>query len=173
MKLLILVAAAIGLLALALAAAKKRPQSSTAEPAWPYRACSPLSDRELLMHRRLVQALPDHVELAQVALSRVIEVIGPDAAKAWWNRISQKSLDFVICDGAGRVLVIVELDDTTHQRAARQRADAVKDAALAAAGVRLVRVRDVPATAELADVLGLKRERGRLALSPPSIGQRT
>ena len=62
--------------------------------------------------------------------------------QAGWTKISQKHVDFVLCDPRdARVVLAIELDDSTHNRASAQKRDAQKDAVLASAGVPFLRVR--------------------------------
>lgn len=58
------------------------------------------------------------------------------------NRACQKHLDFVVVRASDfGVLAAVELDDASHQRRDRRERDAFVDAAMSAAGVRVLRVR--------------------------------
>ena len=85
-------------------------------------------------------ALPECVIFSQVELSRVLEVkTDRNKFRKWFNKINGKSLDFVVCLKDSTVVAAVELDDKTHSRAARVKADNSKDEALAAAGVVIVR----------------------------------
>jgi hypothetical protein len=57
------------------------------------------------------------------------------------NRISQKHLDFLCCDRETfRPVLGIELDDSSHQRAARIERDAFVDAVFASAGLPLLRL---------------------------------
>ncbi|RIK66078.1 MAG: hypothetical protein DCC65_10665 [Planctomycetota bacterium] len=59
-----------------------------------------------------------------------------------FSAISQKHLDFVLCDPTTtQVVMAVELDDRSHEQAGRRRRDAFVNQVLAAAGVRLIRFR--------------------------------
>lgn len=110
-----------------------------------------MSKAEQILYFRLKDALPDHIVLAQVALSRVITPRKGQNALAAFRSISQKSLDFVVCHKDGSVLAAIELDDDSHKRQNRIKADAAKDSALESAGVKLVRwhVRSIPDEAEI------------------------
>jgi len=55
--------------------------------------------------------------------------------------VSSKSVDFAVIDRAGRVMLVVELDDRTHDRPARRERDRVVDAVLRQCGVPVHRVR--------------------------------
>ena len=111
----------------------------------------PLTENEQVMYWRLVRALPDHIVLAQVAMSRCIAT----KTKAAFGTISQKSLDFVICDKSSAIIAAIEIDDETHRAKSRAKADATKDAALKAAGIRCIRwpAKNLPNEKEIRDVL--------------------
>lgn len=55
------------------------------------------------------------------------------------NRISQKHVDFLLCDPQTlRPMLGIELDDSSHQRAARAERDRLVDSVFASAGLPLV-----------------------------------
>lgn len=56
--------------------------------------------------------------------------------------ISQKHVDFVICDQSLRVLFAIELDDSSHDTQDAQKRDHFKDQAFRAAKIPLKRIRD-------------------------------
>ena len=58
-----------------------------------------------------------------------------------FNRISQKHIDFIVCDAQFKVLLAIELDDRSHLMEKRIRADQSKNEALGSAGIPLVRVK--------------------------------
>jgi hypothetical protein len=111
--------------------------STTAE--WPFYAKRPLSNPEQVLYHRLVRALPEHIVLAQVQVSRVLGVKKGHNFHSWNNRINRLSYDFVICTKDATVLAAVELDDKSHERSDRVATDDKKNRATAAAGVRLLR----------------------------------
>ncbi|MEM6674722.1 MAG: DUF2726 domain-containing protein [Planctomycetota bacterium] len=127
--------------------------SATAETFHEYEARPTiLTDPEQVLFRRLVEALPDLSVLAQVQLSQAIRPSLTFERQAALNRINRKSLDYLIVDQATAPVVAIELDDATHRRPDRQKADEVKTRALAAAGIQLLRyhVRSIPTHDELA-----------------------
>ena len=134
---------ALGVLVLAavvLIILKKRPSSALGvDQPWPFYLKRPLSEPEQVLYHRLVQAMPECIVLAQVQLSRLLGVKKGANFGAWNNRISQKSVDFVVCLKDSTVVAVVELDDATHARESRRIADANKDKALTSAGVTIVR----------------------------------
>lgn len=121
-------------------ATKKRPTSpDKTDGPWPFHAKRVLTRPEQVLYHRLVEALPGHVVLAQVQLSRFLGVDKGENIQSWNNRINRMSADFVICTKDSSVVAVIELDDSSHNRKSRQDADAKKDRALAAAGLRLIR----------------------------------
>ena len=122
-----------------LAFLKAKGQGGISDQAWPFYAKKPLSQPEQVLYFRLVQALPEHIILAQVQLSRLLGVKKGNNYQAWFNRINRMSADFVVCNKDSSIVAVIELDDATHQKEDRQAADAKKDKALASANVRVIR----------------------------------
>jgi very-short-patch-repair endonuclease len=56
------------------------------------------------------------------------------------------SADFVVCNKDASIVAVIELDDTSHNTEKRQQADAKKDKALTAAGIKIHRwnVKNIP-----------------------------
>ncbi len=133
--LLIVIAAVIVLFAVL----KTKSRSGAGDEVWPFFAKKPLSQPEQVLYFRLIQALPEHIILAQVQLSRLLGVKKGNNYQAWANRINRMSADFVVCNKDSSIVAVIELDDATHEREDRQAADAKKDKALASAAVRVVR----------------------------------
>jgi len=111
----------------------------TGDKVWPFYAKKPLSQPEQVLYFRLIQALPEHIILAQVQLSRLLGVKKGNNYQAWSNRINRMSADFVVCNKDSSIVAVIELDDVTHKRGNRQAADAKKDRALGSAGIQVVR----------------------------------
>ena len=119
---------------------KLAPQGSSLAKPWPLEPKPRiLSERERALYQRLVQALPDHIVLAQVQLLQVLQFQRGRRTQALLNRFSQLSLDFLVVDRDSRPMLAIELDDATHDRPDRRRADARKNHALKSAGLPLVR----------------------------------
>lgn len=151
MKILML-AALILIFGMLLAAvlSKKRRSSDEGLINPPYTKKTPLTGPEQEMFRRLKEAMPECEVLAQVSLSSLVGVKERDDWRRWFNRISQKSVDFVLCLPQDfSVVAVIELDDMSHARVDRQRADTAKDVALRIAGHPILRFQrhDMP-TAE-------------------------
>ncbi|WP_310450298.1 DUF2726 domain-containing protein [Sulfuritalea sp.] len=95
---------------------------------------------EVLFYEKLRAALPELAIFPQVALSAIVDTIKQPGEITWRNKIANKVLDYVVCvPGSYEVIAIIELDDNTHKRPARVKADADKNAALNVAGHRLFR----------------------------------
>lgn len=96
------------------------------------------AERENLVH--LEQAAPScrvHAQVAMGALMRPERGLGRGDRAHWRNRFSQKIVDFVLEDRAtGKVVALVELDDSTHLA----ERDAARDRMTAACGYRTVRL---------------------------------
>jgi very-short-patch-repair endonuclease len=136
LKILLIATAALAVLAaIAFLLRLRRPSSDK----WPFYAKKPLSRPEQVLYYRLAKALPDHIVLAQVQLSRVLGVVKGANFGTWNNRINRLSLDFLICGKDASVVAAIELDDSSHARYARREADERKENALRAAGVPLLR----------------------------------
>jgi hypothetical protein len=113
---------------------------------WPFYVRKPLSQPEQVLYHRLIRAMPEHIVLAQVQVSRVLGVKKGFRFHEWNNRINRLSYDFVVCGKDSTVIAAIELDDKSHERASRARTDDKKNKATADAGLRLVRwnVRALP-----------------------------
>src|SRR5690606_25580827 len=109
------------------------------EMVWPFYAKKPLSNPEQILYFRLKNALPEHIVLAQVQLSRFLGVKKGNNFQVWNNRINRMSADFVICSKDSSVVTVIELDDSSHDTDKRKTADAKKDNAVRAAGITIHR----------------------------------
>ena len=130
-----------------LLAAKKLGLLTGAGPSvWPFYVKKPLTQPEQVLFHRLVRALPEHMVLAQVQVSRVLGVKKGSKFNEWNNRINRLSYDFVVCAKDSTVLAAIELDDKSHESSSRQSTDDKKSKASADAGLRLIRwhVRSLP-----------------------------
>ncbi len=106
---------------------------------WPFYVKQPLTQPEQILYHRLVKALPEHIVLAQVQVSRVLGVKKGSNFHEWNNRINRMSYDFVICTKDSTVLAAIELDDKSHESSRRRHADDKKNKATADAGLRFIR----------------------------------
>lgn len=121
------------------------PHLTTAETAKYEAEPSLLTPTERSFFGVLHQALgPEYYICPKVRLADIIRPAKQSSRSGWqtaFNRISGKHVDFVICNPADLgVLGVVELDDRTHQRFERGSRDGAVDAALAGAGIQVIRV---------------------------------
>lgn len=139
MKILIIALVLLAIVAIIFAKLKQHSGIGDGEVAWPFYAKKPLTQPEQVLYHRLVSALPDHIVLAQVQLSRILGVKQGNNFHEWNNRINRMSLDFVVCGKDSSIIAAIELDDKSHENASRKEADDKKNKALSSAGVKLVR----------------------------------
>ncbi len=101
-----------------------------------------LSPAELSFFRVLqLAAGSSFVVLAKVGLGDLFYVTRPNENQAARSRISQKHVDFVLCDPATlKPLLALELDDASHRKPDAIERDRFKDAVFAAAGLPLLRI---------------------------------
>lgn len=88
----------------------------------------------------LARQLPKtHRLCPQVRLLDMLSVRDGDRAR--WrttcNRLGSKSVDFAVIDAAGRVVLVIELNDSSHDRPERRDRDKLVRAALDQAGIPL------------------------------------
>lgn len=123
----------------------------------PYKMKNLMTSTELKLFTRLVDAFPQHFIMSQVQLSQIIVPKGSDNNMGWLNKISRMSLDFVICDYESKPLCVIELDDASHLAKSRSDQDAKKDRSLAAAGIRIIRIKvgEIPAVSELTKLINI------------------
>jgi len=107
----------------------------------PYFRKNLLTETELILMRRLQAAYPEHYVFSQVQLSQFLGIPRGSDHMSWLNRINRMSADFIVCDAAANPLVVIELDDKSHDRKDRIEADAKKDRAIASAGIKMARIR--------------------------------
>ena len=142
MKTLLFVVVALAVLvgiAVAFAVVRKKASTGSLEGPWPFYAKKPLSQPEQVLYHRLAKALPEHIVLAQVQVSRILGVKKGSNFHEWNNRINRLSYDFVVCSKDSTVLAAIELDEKSHETEDRANTDRKKEKATAAAGVKLIR----------------------------------
>lgn len=146
MSFLFVVVVVLVIVAALVVVAKAKKGAGIGDAPWPFYAKKPLSSPEQVLYFRLCKALPEHIVLAQVGLSRILGVKKGNNFGEWFNRINRMSADFVLCSKDSTIVAVIELDDASHEKADRQAADAKKDKALSSAGIRIVRwhVKSIP-----------------------------
>lgn len=102
-----------------------------------------VTNSELSFFHVLREAVEDqwHV-VAMVRLADIMRVRkGTAEFQKWQNKIHAKHIDFLLCDPESLEIVLaIELDDATHQRADRQERDEFVNAAFECCGLPLLRV---------------------------------
>lgn len=85
------------------------------------------------------QLPPRHHLCPQVRLLDMLSVQDQDRSRQQTtrNRLGSKSVDFAIIDPDGRVVLVIELNDRSHDRPERQDRDRLVQAALDQAGIPL------------------------------------
>jgi len=101
-----------------------------------------LSPAELRFFHELRRAVGNTAHICcKVKLIEMLD-LAPGSTPAQRNSISQKHVDFVLCDPTMMMpFHAIELDDRSHRSKRTEMSDAIKDAVLQSAGIRLTRVR--------------------------------
>jgi hypothetical protein len=125
--------------------------------AWPPQAVRVMTLPERLAYGNLRRALPRHMVLAQVPLSRFISVPPGNSYGQWLTRAGRLNVDLLVCDSSSRVIAAVEVrppDQTQRSIARHQRLAEV----LQAAGIKVHvwRETDLPTIAEVRDLFNGK-----------------
>ncbi|WP_137009783.1 DUF2726 domain-containing protein [Aquitalea aquatilis] len=105
-----------------------------------------LSKSEQECYQKLVSVLqPDFLVLAQVSLGQLLRATGGTKRQndnLYYNFASRKAADFVICRADFSVVVVVELDDPSHD--SKKDRDADRDKTLRDAGHEVLRLPSIP-----------------------------
>ncbi|MEO5952728.1 MAG: DUF2726 domain-containing protein, partial [Chloroflexia bacterium] len=102
-----------------------------------------LTGPERNFYSSLAQAVDGEMHIfSKVRLADLIEVRAGVAGKlGYFRRISQKHVDFVLCAPESmKPMLVIELDDDSHNQPEAQARDHVKNAALGAAGLPILRI---------------------------------
>lgn len=99
---------------------------------------------------RLIEALPEHFVLVQVAFSAFMTAKG----YATRNLFNRKVADFVVLDKNFNIVAIVELDDSSHK--GKEDSDADRDALITEAGFKVIRYKRTPDIEQVKTDFGLK-----------------
>lgn len=83
----------------------------------------------------------EYLIMSKVRLADLVTCSAGEWRRGHGGAISQKHLDFVLCDPhTTRFILAIELDDRSHEAPARQRRDRFLNEVLASVGIRLLRV---------------------------------
>jgi len=115
-----------------------------------------LTDRELILHRRLATMYPDYVIFTQVPLSQLMEIL-PATKERSPNpdRLNQVVADFVLCRRDFSIVAVIELADSANAPLNRRDVETLKTNAVESAGLRLVRIGagPIPSQAQIRRIL--------------------
>lgn len=110
----------------------------------------PLSANEQALYFRLLEALPEHIVLTQVAFSALMTADNRATRKAFGGKVA----NFVICEKSFKVLAIVESDVASYK--GKEAVDAKHDMILQRAGYKSLRYKSIPEIRKVkADISGL------------------
>lgn len=102
-----------------------------------------LTERERAFYR-ILRPIADKLELQICPKVRVADIVsikkGTRDWQKWFNKIRSKHVDFLLCDYAMNIVLMIELDDRSHETERAQKNDALKNAIF---GDRLVRIRSL------------------------------
>jgi hypothetical protein len=99
---------------------------------WPPQVVRILSLPERQAYNVLRKAVPGHLVLAQVPLSRFISVPTRNPYSQWLHKVGRLTADLVVCDFSSRAIAVVEVrsgDETARSRKRHERVAQVLQAA--------------------------------------------
>jgi hypothetical protein len=101
---------------------------------WPPQVVRILSLPERQTYNLLRKAVPGHLVLAQVPLSRFISVPTRNPYSQWLSKVGRLTVDLVVCDFSSRAIAVVEVRSGQETARSRKRHERVAQV-LHAAGV--------------------------------------
>ena len=125
---------------------------------WPYELNETiLTERERSFYR-ILKPIADKLELQICPKVRVADIVsikkGTKDWQKWFNKIRSKHVDFLLCDYDMNIVLMVELDDSSHESERAKKNDEFKNRLF---GDRLVRIRSLKEDVEGALVQALKK----------------
>ena len=107
---------------------KSRAKSQRAEALdtvadWPPEAARVMTTSERKAFEIVRRALPQHVVLSQVPLSRFLRVPTRHSYSQWVSRVGCLNADLVVCDQGSNVLAVIDVRPATQSSRARHRHD--------------------------------------------------
>ena len=116
-----------------------------------------LTERERAFYR-ILRPIAEQLELQICPKVRVADIVsikkGTRDWQKWFNKIRSKHVDFLLCDYDMNIVLIIELDDRSHETERAKRSDALKNAIF---GERLVRIRSLKEDPEPVITAALKK----------------
>lgn len=125
---------------------------------WPYELNETiLTERERSFYR-ILKPIADKLELQICPKVRVADIVsikkGTKDWQKWFNKIRSKHVDFLLCDYDMNIVLMVELDDSSHESERAKKNDEFKNRLF---GERLVRIRSLKEDVESVLVQALKK----------------
>lgn len=116
-----------------------------------------LTERERAFYR-ILKPIADKLELQICPKVRVADIVsikkGTKNWQKWFNKIKSKHVDFLLCDYDMNIVLLIELDDRSHETERAQKNDRLKNAIF---GDRLVRIRSLKEDVEAVLTAALKK----------------
>ena len=124
--------------------------------AWPPLAVRIMTAHERKAYEILRRALPQHMVLAQVPLSRFVSVPVRHSYAEWLDRVGRLSVDLLVCDFSSRIVAAIEIRGAEETPRARQRHERMAQV-LRAAGLKMHvwSVHDLPSLGEVREMFGV------------------
>ena len=121
--------------------------------AWPPQAVRVMTLPERLAYGTLRRALPRHLVLAQVPLSRFISVPSSNSYSQWLTRAGRLNVDLLVCDSSSKVIAAIEVRSSDQTQRSIDRHNRLAEV-LQAAGVKVHvwRDNDLPTIAAVRDL---------------------
>lgn len=152
MKLLIISVFILLIILVIVALLFKRNASKT-----PYKIKDIMTKNEVEFFNRLRNAVPHHYIFPQVSMAAILSPDMPTRSKQYlgaFRRISQKRIDWAVYTSDLKLICVVELDDSSHNKTS----DQIRDTYMSGAGIKTLRWQtkskpDVNAIAEMINIL--------------------
>lgn len=142
---------------------------------WRPEAARVMTAQEIAAKQTLEEAMPGHMVLSQVPLSRFVRVPMRNSYAEWLGRVGNLNADLLLCDGEARVLAVVEVRMRQESDRSKRRHERMARVLRAAGIPILVWLQDsLPDAAnvrtQLAALLGVPRasSRARSVATPSS-----
>jgi hypothetical protein len=119
------------------AAAPQREEGLDTIQAWPPQAVRVMTLGERQAYEVLKRALPGHVILSQVPLSRFISVPTRNPYQLWLQRAGRLAVDLLVCDYSSRAVAAVEVRTADESKRSAKRHQRLVEV-LRAAGIQVL-----------------------------------
>lgn len=141
--------------------------------AWPPQAVRVMTLGERQAYEVLKRALPGHLILAQVPLSRFVSVPTRNPYQLWLQRAGRLAVDLLICDFSSRAVAAIEVRTAEESQRTAKRHQRIVEV-LRAAGVTVHEWNedDIPSIAEARELFALKSPAKEEGPAPMDAGGR-